>query len=245
MDLDPIFQQYLKDQQPAASVLAVMKYGWRKFVRFSAGVEEITPTVLEDFYKSLLWEPNEKGQWYKPNSVDQVLRRVRQVLRWAAAQGLLEQDPTVGLLLPRPLQPVPQRLNWESLQRLLNAPDQSTPMGLRDALLLQMLLLLPLNDVVALSLETVYHLELDAVTQLLLTEYLERGRQPRNDGEKTLFLGRGGDPLSAQMAVLRLNEMAKQAGLGRRLPTRVLRQSYQAALQDLRDRHRPNQKGRP
>jgi integrase/recombinase XerD len=245
--LEALMPHYLKEQQPPPSVRAMIRLSWPKFVRFCDArgilrVAEVTQTVLEDFYKGLLWEPNESGLFYKANSVDQFVRRVRQVLRWSFEQGLLERDPTVGLLLPRPLQPVPKPLSWKQLQTLLSAPDSSTPLGLRDALLLQIMAEseLALTQVVALTEDSVRELELEATTWTLLTDYLERGRPAltRAGGdEKALFLGKLGDPLGSQAAATRLNEMVKQVGLGRRLPTRILRQSYQAALQPLRDRH--------
>lgn len=247
MKLEDLMPHYLKEQQPPPSVRTVIRLSWPKFVRFCEAqgilhLDEVTPTVLEDFYKGLLWEPNENGQFYKANSVDQFVRRARQLLRWGAAHGILERDPTVGLLLPRPLQPVPKSLTWKQLQALLSAPDCSTPLGLRDALLLQLLAEseLGLNQVVELTEDTVRELELDATTWTLLADYLQRGRPAltrAGNEERALFLGKWGDPLSAQAVAVRLNEMAKQVGLGKRLPTRILRQSYQAALNPLRERH--------
>lgn len=246
MNLDDLLQRFLAEQKISLSVTVAICGSWPKFVCFCraqglVSVEEITPGVLEDFHKSLLWGPNEKGHWYKANTVDQFLRRVRQVLRWGAAHGLMDQDPTVGLLLPRPVQPVPQTLTWEQLQTLLASPDRQTPIGLRDALLLQVLTEspLPVTQVVALTEESVRQLELAATTWQLLAEYLEHGRPflAIHPEETALFLGRMGHPLSWPAVAARLNEMARQAGLGKRLPTRILHQSYLASLKTLRDRH--------
>lgn len=246
MELEVLLSRYLAEQRPGPSVLTAMRMSWPKLVRFChhqglVDVEDVTAMVLESFHKRLLWEPNENGQFYKANSVDQIVRRVRQVLRWGAAHGLLPQDPTVGLLLPRPVQPVPKALTWKELQTLLGASDRDTPLGLRDALLFQLLAESDLGvmQVVALTEETVRQLELEATTWLLLADYLERGRPvlARSADEKALFLGKFGEPLGGQAASVRLKELVKQVGLGKRLPTRILRQSYQAAMQPLRDRH--------
>ncbi len=253
MKLEALFAHYLELQPPSPSLASVLRLSWPKFVRFcqAQGIvfaSEVTPTVLEDFYKGLLWEPNERGQFYKPNSVDQFLRRVRQVLRWSVAQGLLESDPTAGLLLPRPLQPVPDLLTWKQLKKLLKAPDRKTPLGLRDALLLQLLAEsdLPLTQLLALSEETLRELELQATTWTLVAEYLEHGRPALAQSDHSaLFLGRGGEPLGQQAASVRINEMARQTGLGKRLPSRLLRKSYRAALQQVGERHPLSQKRCP
>jgi hypothetical protein len=81
---------------------------------------------------------------------------------------------------------------------------------------------LALVRVVALTEDSVRQLELEWTTWTLLADYPG---------------ARFGDPLTGTTAGLRLNEMMKQAGLGKRLPTRLLKQSYQAALQTLRERH--------
>lgn len=246
MNFSHLLDRYLEHQKPSASVVAVLRLSWPKFVKFCrarglADGNEITPTVLEDFYKGLLWEPNDKGQWYKANSVDQFIRRVRQVLRWSAAHDLIQSDPTVGLLLPRPVQPVRKPLTWQELQILLQTPDRSTPLGLRDALLLQLLTEseLIVTQLVLLTEDFARQLELEAATRLLLNDYLELARPVLIGGRadnKLLIIGKFGEALGAPAVAARLNEMARQAGLGRRLPTRILRQSYQAALQSLRER---------
>jgi integrase/recombinase XerC len=247
--IDALLPLYLEAQQPSPSVVIVIRTSWPKFLAFCgsqgiAEVEDITTTVLEDFHKGLLWQPNGKGQWYKANSVDQFVRRVRQILHWCFTAGFIKSDPTSGLLLPRPVQPVPQPLTWQQLQTLLRAPDCSTPLGLRDALMLQILTesSLGLLQVVTLTEDSVGQLDLEATTWTLLATYLERARPllvqfGGNLNEKALFLTRDGRPMNVAAAAARLNEIMKQTGLGRRLPSRLLRQSYQTALQPLRDRH--------
>ena len=252
LDLEQLFQDYLREVVPTPTVRTALRGSWPKFVRFcrEQGLETITVTVVEDFYKSLLWQSHERG-WYRANSVDQYVRRVRQVLRWAFLEGHLAEDPTEGLLLPRPLQPTRQLLSWEQLEKLLATPDRSTPMGLRDALLLHFLTEtgLGLQQVVALSIDNWQNLEIDASTRTLALEYLEKARPLwEREAQRALFLGRTGEPLGAQAAVLRINEFCQQAGLGRRLPTRLLGQSYRAAMQALHTRHAeafPGQVQRP
>ncbi|MFN8611626.1 MAG: hypothetical protein U0931_29040 [Vulcanimicrobiota bacterium] len=68
--------------------------------------------------------------------MDQILRPVSQLLRWAFTVGHLATDPTRELVLPRPVQPVAEKLSWKELRLLFKAPDRSTAVGLRDAALL-------------------------------------------------------------------------------------------------------------
>ena len=249
MNLEELVRRYLADKQPPPSVRAAIRTSWPKFLGYCQTLgltqgAEITATVLEDFYKSLLWEPNEKGQFYKAHSVDQFVRRARQVLRWGADQGFLSQDPTLGLRLPRLPAAVPELLTKRQLRTLLRSPDCRTPMGLRDALLLQLLTETPLGlqRVLALTEETIRQLELEATTWTLLAAYLERARPillryGDDCEENTLFLTRDGKPMPLPTAAARLNEIMKQVGFGKRLPSRLLHKSHQATLQPLRERH--------
>ena len=245
MTLDELLHRYLEAHSLKGSLLWATCGGWKKFVAFGQSrelshLQDVTAETVEDFYKGLLWQPNDQGQWFKPNSVDQYVRRVRQVLRWGAAQGLLASDPTVGLLLPRRLKAVSRDLSRDELQAVLNAPDRCTPMGLRDALLFQLLTetSLGLLRVVALSLEAAQQLPLESASEQLRDDYLNHGRpalaRPGISGQ-SLFLTRDGGPLTAPTAAARLNDTARQLGLGPRLPSRLLHKSYLAELERFYD----------
>jgi len=52
--------------------------------------------------------------------------------RWALREGLVALDPTLKLLSAKTLLRVPKTLTETQVERLLQAPDLSTPLGLRD-----------------------------------------------------------------------------------------------------------------
>lgn len=247
MKVDELFTAYLSGAQPRPSVKEAMRNAWPKFLRYCSGqgvvnVAEVKRQHVEEFYRDLLWQSNEQGQLYKANSVDQFVRRVRQILHWAFCQGLVTPDPTQGLLLPRPVQPVPRTLAWSQLEELLAGPDRHSPFGLRDALVFQLLAETPLgvNGVAALTVDSVGHLMLEDNTRELLSEYLKEGRPALGGSGERLFFCRGGSPLTAAMVGLRLRQAARQIGL-ESLPSRVLRKSYLAMQKQVHQRHRPFQ----
>lgn len=243
MKIRDLLEPYLKSERPSLSVEKAVCGSWPKFLAFCeqhdlVQVAQIRRRHVEDFHRDLLWGAQEQGRLYKANSVDQFVRRVRQVLRWAFREGLVRPDPTCGLLLPRPVQPQIGLLNWAQLQELWAVPDRSTPRGLRDALLLHLLAEtnLGVSGLLSLRLETVAGLELESATQELLDAYLREGRPALGGQGNELFLSRGGDPLSHPGVLSRLKEAARHIGL-KSLPARVLRKSYLSALEQVHRRH--------
>ena len=166
--------------------------------------------------------------------MDQILRPVSQLLRWAFTVGHLATDPTRELVLPRPVQPVAEKLSWRELRLLFKAPDRSTAVGLRDAALFRLVAETELGVSGCLELRLGHEsvLQLEQETRDLLAAYLEKGRPvlARRPEEVALFLGRGGRPLGAQAIFVRIQDAAKQAGLRQLVGGRTLRKSYLAHL---------------
>jgi len=237
---------YLTQAKPTLSVESSLRNAWPKFLSFYGQhnllqIAELKRQHVEDFHRELLWHSYE-GQLYKANSVDQFARRVRQVLRWAFDQGLVTPDPTFGLLLPRPVQPIPRLLNWSQVQQILAVPDRNTPIGWRDALIFQLLpeTNLGLICVVGLTVNSVAELQLEDTTKELLSDYLREARPALGGSGEGLFFSRDGHPLTHHLAGLRLREAARQIGLDN-LPSRLLRKSYLAMQNQVHQRLQPFQ----
>ena len=64
---------------------------------------------------------------------------LRNLFRFALAEGALSADPTLNLESPKVRRSLPSYLRMEDVDRLLNQPDPSTPQGLRDRAILEVL----------------------------------------------------------------------------------------------------------
>ena len=239
MNIENILESYFAHAQPSPSVRDAVLSCWPKFILYcqAEGLKELAelrPCHLEGFQKALMWEPNTLGDYYKPNTVDQFLRRVRQVLRWAATSQKLTQDPTHCLLLPRPPQPAPVLFTWSELQAAFAAPDLSRPEGLRDAVLLALYAETDLgpSGVLGLQLGEESQLELETQSRERMQAYLQKGRPQLLplSSQKALLLNLDGRALSLQSAQVRVRLLGKLAGL-KGLTARLLRRSYQAHLE--------------
>lgn len=72
-------------------------------------------------------------------SVARNLVAVRQLYKFFRGEGHLEVDPTRHVDSPKTWRRVPQVLSMEEVDRLLNAPDPATTIGLRDRAMLELL----------------------------------------------------------------------------------------------------------
>jgi integrase/recombinase XerD len=96
-------------------------------------VEELTRRDLEAFARALM------TQGLSPRSVARTIACVRGFYRFLALERKLEQSPAADLRAPRAWPALPKFLALDEVDRLLEQPDVSTPRGLRDKALLELL----------------------------------------------------------------------------------------------------------
>jgi integrase/recombinase XerD len=91
----------------------------------------------------------------KPRSRARKLSALRAYYRFARLQGLREDSPLQDLPSPRTRPSLPKTLAMEWVNRLLQCPDATTPLGLRDRAMLEVLYAtgLRVSELVGLSLE--------------------------------------------------------------------------------------------
>ena len=109
MSFEEMLERYLAAVRRTDSVSEAIRRWWPHFAGFcrARGIDSpggVAATDVGDFQQGLAWEFSTKGRFYSANTIDQMLRCTRDVLRWAAATGLVERDPTQALVLPRPVQ---------------------------------------------------------------------------------------------------------------------------------------------
>lgn len=105
--------------------------------RFAAGlgrpVAALDLADLEGFVRALM------ADGYSPRSVSRVVSAVRGFYRFLTIARRIAADPASDLRAPRSWPALPTSLTVDDVDRLLRAPDPSTPRGLRDRALLELL----------------------------------------------------------------------------------------------------------
>ena len=211
----------------------------------SGGVERLDRRDLEAFVRTQMTDG------LSPRSVARLVACVRGFYKFVAVEQKLPHNPADDLRAPRAWAALPKFLGMEEVDRLLAQPDTSTPRGLRDKALIEVLYAtgLRVSELIALragdlNLEEGYltcigkgdkqrmvPLGTDAVDWV--RRYVRDGR-PGLLKKKTspwLFVNaRDGGPLSRVGFWKVLKAYGKAAGLSRELSPHVLRHSFATHL---------------
>jgi len=96
-------------------------------------------------------------QQRSPRSSARLLSSLRRFYRWCRREQLIEEDPTRLLSAPKLGRSLPDTLSEEEVEKLLDAPDTNTSLGLRDRSMLELLYAtgLRVSELVSLQLHQV------------------------------------------------------------------------------------------
>jgi len=193
-------------------------------------VQDATTAQLEAYRLSMV----EAG--WKENTVDANLRSVRLMYDYLSECSLIFENPARGLKLGRVSQPLPEVLSEKQARTLLAAPDVSTPAGLRDRAILEVLYSTGIRRGEAAGL-TVFDVDVEKQTVRVLgkgrkervvplgraaakavREYLVRGRpafaDPAEEPTDALWLNQYHRKQPAHMLGIIVRTHARAAGLG-------------------------------
>ena len=182
-------------------------------------------------------------------SVRRGLSAYRRFYRYLQDTGVREDAPTAPVAAPRRGRPLPIVPNEEEIMRLLSAPDETTPAGLRDKTMLELMYASGLRvseltglDVRALRMDmecvrltgkggreriVPFHAQASA----LLSRYMSEARpQMLRRPSDALFLTNRGAAMSRQMFWLLVKRYARQAGLRHAPSPHALRHAFATHL---------------
>lgn len=182
-------------------------------------------------------------------SVARALAAIRGMFRFLVAERHLKHDPTENLENPKLWTTLPKSMQPEEVDALLRAPDRTTPEGLRDGAMLELLyatglrvselIHVKIDDLVmdAGFLRTIGKGSKERIVPFgdsardAIVVYVERGR-PQFDkhADPYLFLSSRGRPMSRQAFWMKITKYARQAGIAGHISPHVLRHSFATHL---------------
>ncbi|GAA1948351.1 site-specific tyrosine recombinase XerD [Microbacterium deminutum] len=184
------------------------------------------------------------------SSLARLQSSVRGLHRFLAREGLEPVDPSTRLRPPKQPQRLPKALTIDQVERLLDAPERETILGLRDRALLELLYATGarVSEIVQLDVDDLAHgdvlrvrgkgskeriVPVGSYARAAVDAYLTRARPElsrRGRATPRLFLGARGAPLSRQSAWLVIQDAAERADLTAHVSPHTLRHSFATHL---------------
>lgn len=186
----------------------------------------------------------------KATSANRRLTVFKRYFRWALRERLVDADPTLKLQSAKQALRVPKTLSEAQVEALLAAPDENTPLGLRDRAMLELLYASGLRVSELVGLKT-FHLSLNEgvlrvmgkgskerlvpfgqVAREWIVNYLAESRPAILGGQQTddLFVTGHGKGMSRVMFWMLVKKYARLAGIHSPLSPHTLRHAFATHL---------------
>jgi integrase/recombinase XerD len=226
----------------------------RDLVKFDAfahkrklSLEAISRDDLVDFLAGLY------RQKLESRTVARQLVTLRNFFRFAQIQELISVDPSINLESPKIRRTLPGYLRLEEIERLLEQPDEKTPLGLRDRAMLEVLYStgLRVSELISLRVSDVDAkvgcvrcigkgdkeriVPIGRQALVMVEKYLRKARPPlcgksKSASSPTLFVNRRGTALSRVGVWKILSAYGRRAGLRVAIKPHMLRHSFATHL---------------
>ena len=210
-------------------------------------VETVSRDDLVDFLAGLYRDKLES------RTVARQLVTLRNFFRWAQTREIITEDPSNKLESPKIRKSLPGYLRLDEVEKLLNQPDDKTPLGMRDRAMLEVLYStgLRVSELVSLRVsdldtkvgcvrcigkgdkERIVPIGRKALT--MVDKYVREARsalvrQAKAVNSPTLFVNRRGASLSRVGVWKILSAYGRKAGLRQALTPHMLRHSFATHL---------------
>jgi len=210
-------------------------------------VETVSRDDLVDFLAGLYRDKLES------RTVARQLVTLRNFFRWAQTQEIITEDPCIKLESPKIRKSLPGYLRLDEVEKLLNQPDEKTPLGMRDRAMLEVLYStgLRVSELVGLRasdldskvgwVRCIGKGDKDRIVPIgrkalaMVDKYMREARpelvrQSKAANSPTLFVNRRGVSLSRVGVWKILSAYGRKAGLRLALTPHMLRHSFATHL---------------
>jgi integrase/recombinase XerD len=183
-------------------------------------------------------------------TLSRYLSGFRQFYRWSAREGRIPSDPTAQIDSPKLGRGLPKIIDENEITRLLEAPDEETPLGIRDRAMLETMYATGLRVSELTGLEFANLNTNQGVIRVLgkggkerlaplgehalywLKRYIEGGREDLLKGKRcqAVFVTTRGAGMTRQAFWHAVKRHAATAGISKNLSPHVLRHSFATHL---------------
>lgn len=137
-DIEASFLNYLRVERGlSANTLIAYRTDLEKLTRFATSIGKELVSLERDDLINFIRHLHDSG--LEPRSIARVLVTIRGLYKYLVLDGILKRDPSSNLESPKSWQSLPKFLIPEEVDRLLEAPNVSNDVGLRDKAMLEVL----------------------------------------------------------------------------------------------------------
>ena len=155
------FLQHLRRRDVSRHTLTAYENDVATFLKHTSQIrqkplEELTPADVDAFaIRAFLGELHK--QRISASSSARKLSAIRTFVKFLRREDLIEDDPASLVAAPKKPETIPAHLTVDEMNRLLEMPDSSTPLGRRDRAILELFYAsgLRLSELVGLDMEDV------------------------------------------------------------------------------------------
>jgi len=253
--MQEIFNRYINHLQAERNVSAYTVRNYKAdlldFFSFLKGkkvgtLDKVNRQVLRDYLAHLM------GRGIAKASIARKLSAIRSFYRYLVREKIIEANPIKTVSSPKLDKRLPSFLTLDEVKHLLEAPNLSTPQGLRNRALLELLYAsgLRVSELASLELGQI-NLDTNEIrvwgkgskervvlmgepAAEALKNYLEQGRPKLLTARKSssIFLNRYGQRLPERSVQKILEKYATEAGLKKRVHPHMLRHTFATHLLD-------------
>ncbi len=223
--------------------------GFFQFLRLRniESLDKADKWVLRDYLAYL------SNQGIAKASIARKLSAIRSFYRFLARENILDTNPLEHSTSPKLDKRLPEFLTIEEVIRLLQAPNLSTPQGLRDRALMELIYAsgLRVSELVRLNIDNI-NMEsreirvwgkgskerivlMGELAATAINNYLANGRpklQVKERGDEALFLNRDGKRLTDRMVQILIHKYAELAGIDKSVHPHLLRHTFATHMLD-------------
>ncbi|MBT4512201.1 MAG: tyrosine recombinase XerC [Chloroflexi bacterium] len=203
-------------------------------------LEDIDHSIIRNYLGQLLDNGTVRA------SISRKMSALRSFFRYLNQQNIITNDPVSKISGPKQEKRLPTFLTSEEILDLLNAPDTSTPQGVRDLAILEMLYAsgLRVSEIASLDMGSVdmetFQIRVwgkgakERIVLMgqpaaeILQQYMDFGRNKLlgKKKERALFLNRYGQRIGERRIQHLIKKYAQQAGIGGRVFPHMLRHTF-------------------
>jgi len=246
-NIESEFLNFLRVEKGLSSnTLTAYRSDIDKLKRFASSLGKETQSLDREDLRAFLKRMHDAG--LESRSIARILVTARSFYRFLQLDGHLKRDPTANIESPKTWQSLPKFLLPEEVERLLESPDISTSLGVRDKAMLEVLYAtgLRVTELVSLK-ESDLNLEMGFLITLgkgskerlvplgakaieWIRSYIAiRPSLLRRSRTAALFVTSRGQPVSRQAFWKLISEYGQKAGIGHITP-HLLRHSFATHL---------------